>query len=63
MPILMQEMHKIDSKEIAEKRKKKQNMDMSFKQTLGDSEGQRSLVCCSAWGHKELDTTEQMTSP
>ena len=26
-------------------------------QTLGDSEGQRSLVCCSPWGHKELDTT------
>ena len=23
---------------------------------LGDSEGQESLVCCSPWGHKELDT-------
>ena len=22
-----------------------------------DSEGQRSLVCCSPWGHKELDMT------
>ena len=22
-------------------------------QTLGDSEGQGSLVCCSVWGHKE----------
>ena len=29
-----------------------------FKQTLGDSEGQDSLVCCSPWGRKELDTTE-----
>ena len=29
-----------------------------FEQTLGDSEGQGSLVCCSPWGHKELDTTE-----
>ena len=28
-----------------------------FEQTLGDSEGQASLVCCSPWGHKELDTT------
>ena len=28
-----------------------------FEQTLGDGEGQRSLVCCSPWGHKELDTT------
>ena len=23
-----------------------------FEQTLGDSEGQRSLVCCSPWGHR-----------
>ena len=28
-----------------------------FKQTPGDSEGQRSLVCCSPWGCKESDTT------
>ena len=31
-----------------------------FKQILGDSEGQRSLVCCSSWGHKELDMNEQL---
>ena len=30
-----------------------------FEQTLGDSEGQRRLACCSPWGHKELDTTER----
>ena len=29
-----------------------------FEQTPGDSKGQGSLVCCSPWGHKELDTTE-----
>ena len=29
-----------------------------FEQTPGDSEGQGSLVCCSPWGCKELDTTE-----
>ena len=29
-----------------------------FEQTLGDSEGQQSLACCSPWGHKESDTTE-----
>ena len=29
-----------------------------FEQTVGDSEGQKSLVCCSSWGHKESDTTE-----
>ena len=28
-----------------------------FEQTLEDSEGQRSLVCCSSWYHKELDVT------
>ena len=28
-----------------------------FEQTLRDDEGQRSLVCCSSWGHKEMDTT------
>ena len=26
-------------------------------QTLGDSEEQQSLVCCSSWGRKEWDTT------
>ena len=28
-----------------------------FEKTLGDSEGQGSLTCCSPWGYKELDTT------
>ena len=28
-----------------------------FEQTLGDNEKQRSLVCCSPWGHKESDMT------
>ena len=32
-----------------------------FQQTLGDSEGQRSLACCGSWGCKESDTTEQLT--
>ena len=31
-----------------------------FEQTLGDSEGQGSLACCSPWGCKELDTTERL---
>ena len=29
-------------------------------QTLGDGEGQESLACCSPWGLKESDTTEQL---
>ena len=34
-----------------------------FEQTLGDDEGQGSLVCCSPWGCcKELDTTEQINN-
>ena len=28
-----------------------------FEQTLGDSEGQGSLVCCRTWGLKESDMT------
>ena len=28
-----------------------------FEQTLGDTEGQVSLMCCSPWGRKESDTT------
>ena len=32
-----------------------------FEQALGDGEGQGSLVCCSPWGPKELDTTERLT--
>ena len=31
-------------------------------QTPGDSEGQGSLVCCSPWGLKESDTTEQLAT-
>ena len=33
------------------------SMDM-IEQTLGDSEGQGSLACCSPWGCKESDTTK-----
>ena len=29
-----------------------------FEQAPGVSDGQGSLVCCSPWGHKQLDTTE-----
>ena len=29
-------------------------------QALGVVEGQGSLACCSPWGRKELDTTEQV---
>ena len=28
-----------------------------FEQAPGDGDGQGSLVCCSPWGNKELDTT------
>ena len=31
-----------------------------FVQTPGDSEGQGSLACCSPWGHKKSDMTEQL---
>ena len=31
-----------------------------FEQALGVGDGQGGLECCSPWGHKELDTTEQL---
>ena len=31
-------------------------------QTLGDGEGQGSLVCCSPWGRRELNTTDRLNS-
>ena len=31
-----------------------------FEQALGIDDGQGGLVCCSPWGHKELDMTEQL---
>ena len=33
-----------------------------FEQTLGDGEGQGSLVCCYPWGYKELNTTERLSN-
>ena len=33
-----------------------------FEQTLGDSEGQDSLECCSPSGHKESDMTQQLNN-
>ena len=33
-----------------------------FEQTLTDGERQGSLVCCSPWGHKESDMTEQLNN-
>ena len=31
-----------------------------FEQALGVGDGQGSLVCCSPWGCKELDTIERL---
>ena len=31
-----------------------------FEQAVGVGDGQGSLSCCSPWGHKELDMTEQL---
>ena len=38
------------------------SIDMHLEKTLGDSEGQGSLVCCSPRGHKESDTTLQLNN-
>ena len=31
-----------------------------FEQALGVDDGQGNLACCSPWGHKELNKTEQL---
>ena len=31
-----------------------------FEYTLGVGDGQGGLLCCSPWGRKESDTTEQL---
>ena len=36
------------------------SIEHEFEQALGVGDGQESLVCCSPWGHKESDTTEQL---
>ena len=36
--------------------------ELEFEQTLGDSEGQGRLSCCSPWCCKESDTTEQLNN-
>ena len=33
-----------------------------FEQAAGVGDGQGSLACCSAWGHNELDRTEQLSN-
>ena len=35
-------------------------LEYEFEQALGGGEGQGSLACCSLWGRKELDMTEQL---
>ena len=34
----------------------------AFEQAPGDVEGQGSLACCSPWGCKDSDTTEQLNN-
>ena len=49
---------KAKEKEEAEDEKVRQHPQLNeheLEQTPGNSEGQRSLACCSPWGRKELD--------
>ena len=38
------------------------SMDMSLSKLLETVEGQGSLVCCSPWGNKESDMTDQLNN-
>ena len=37
-------------------------IDMRVEEALGVDDGQGSRACCSPWGHKELDMTEQLNN-
>ena len=39
----------------------KENKKHEFEQALRVSEGQRNLVCCNPWGHKESEATERLS--
>ena len=42
-------------------RNQKETTDMSLSKLRElEAAGQGSLVCCSPWGHKESDTTEEL---
>ena len=43
-------------------RQNHQSQGHEFEQTLGDGGGQRSLVCCSPWGHKDSDVTRRLNN-
>ena len=38
------------------------SIDMSLSKLQEDGERQESLACCSPWGHKESDRTEQLNN-
>ena len=38
------------------------SVDTEFEQTPGDGEEQGNLACCSPWGHKQSDMTEQLNN-
>ena len=35
---------------------------LEFEQALGVGDGQGSMICCSPWGHKEVDMTELLNN-
>ena len=43
-----------------ENQKRIQDLILQFEQAPGVGDGQGSLACCSPWGCKESDTTEQL---
>jgi len=38
------------------------SIDMNLSKLREDGEGQESLACCSPWGRKESDRTEQLNN-
>ena len=49
-----------DTTLMAESEEELKSLLMKVKEESEKVGGQRGLACCSAWGHKESDTTEQL---
>ena len=49
-----------DTTLIAESEEEVKSLLMKLKEESGKVGGQGGLACCSPWGHKESDTTEQL---
>ena len=52
--------HQLNGHEFEQTQRHGRHNGYEFELTQGDDEGPGSRACCSPWGRKELDMTEQL---